>query len=556
MSDGTLRIIPLGGLGEIGLNLMVIEYCPADTDEAVAIAVDCGLMFPEQEMLGIDVVIPDFSYLREKHHLKAVVFTHGHEDHIGALPHLLREFNVPVYGTPFTLGLLRDKLDEHGLLDDTALHEFRPRQSWQVGPFTLEGIHVTHSIVDAVALAITTPLGTIIHTGDFKLDQTPIDGRRSDLTRLAEWGERGVLLLLSDSTNVERPGSTPSERTVTRPLEDLMAHASGKVLVATFASHVHRVRQVIDLSLAQGRSVGVVGKSLVGNIEIARATGHLQKIPPDAFIDVAKLADRDPHTVTLLTTGSQGEPLSALSRIAAGAHPQVKLAPGDTVILSSRVIPGNERTIARLIDHLCRRGAEVYYEAIACVHVSGHASQEELQLMLNLVRPRFFVPVHGEYRYLVRHCELARGVGIDPTGVFLLENGQVLEMTAAGAGVTEPVQAGRVFVDGLGGIEQEVLRDRRHMAEDGLVVVILGIAQQTGELLSGPDFLSRGFLPTNTDEEVAAAKEVVRNTLSELPPESRTDTGVVKEQVRQSLRRYCRRTFGRRPVVLPFVMEM
>lgn len=555
MSNGTLRIIPLGGLGEIGLNLMVIEYCPAGTEAAVAIAVDCGLMFPEQQMLGIDVVIPDLSYVREKHHLQAIVFTHGHEDHIGALPHLLREFNVPVYGTPFTLGLLRDKLDEHNLLDDTELHEFRPRQSWQIGPFTIEGIHVTHSIVDAVALAITTPLGTIIHTGDFKFDQTPIDGQRPDLTRLAEWGERGVLLLLSDSTNVERPGTTPSERTVTRPMEMLIAHAPGKVLVATFASHIHRIRQVVDLSLTQGRTLSVVGKSLIGNIEIARETGHL-KAPADAFIEVSKVSDRDPRTVTLLTTGSQGEPLSALARIAVGDHPQVKIVPGDTVILSSRVIPGNERTIARLIDHLCRRGAEVYYEAIACVHVSGHACQEELQLMLNLVRPRYFVPIHGEYRYLVRHCQLAREVGLDPDGVFLLENGQVLEISADGACVAAPVHAGRVFVDGLGGIEEEVLRDRRHMAEDGMVVVILGVEQQTGELLSGPDLLSRGFLPSTNGEGFDAAKEIVRTTLNELPAESRTDTGVVKERVRQALRRYFRRTFGRRPMVLPFVMEM
>jgi ribonuclease J len=555
MNDGTLRIIPLGGLGEIGLNLMLIEYCAADSGETAAIAVDCGLMFPEQGMLGIDVVIPDFSYLREKRHLQAVVFTHGHEDHIGALPHLLREFNVPVYGTPFTLGLLRDKLVEHDLLEVTDLHEFHPRQVWQVGPFTLEGISVTHSIVDAVALAIITPLGTIIHTGDFKLDQTPIDGRRSDLTRLAEWGERGVLLLLSDSTNVERPGSTPSERVVTRPLEELIAHASGKVLVATFASHIHRIRQVIDLSLQQGRAIGVVGKSLIGNIEIARETGHL-KIPPDTFIEVTKLADRDPRTVTLLTTGSQGEPLSALSRIAVGDHPHVELGPGDTVILSSRVIPGNERTIARLLDHLSRRGAEVYYEAIACVHVSGHASQEELRLMLNLVRPRFFVPIHGEYRYLTRHCQLARDVGVDPAGIFLLEDGQVLEIDAEGARVTEPVRAGRVFVDGLGGIEEEVLRDRRHMAEDGLVVAILGVEQQTGELLTGPDLLSRGFWATTNGEGFDAAKEAVRAALDELPLESRTDIGTVKEQVRQSLRRYFRRRLGRRPVVLPFVMEM
>ncbi|HXG18072.1 MAG TPA: ribonuclease J [Methylomirabilota bacterium] len=555
MSNGILRVIPLGGLGEIGLNLMLIEYCPHGEGEPVAIAIDCGLMFPEQEMLGIDIVIPDFSYLRERRHLKAVIFTHGHEDHIGALPHLLKEFNVPVYGTPFTIGLLRDKLDEHGLLSETELHEIRPRQVWEIGPFTIEGIHVTHSIVDALAFAITTPLGTIIHTGDFKLDQTPIDGKRTDLARLAEWGERGVLLLMSDSTNVERPGATPSERTLTRPLENLIAHAQGKVLVATFASHIHRVRQIIDLSLAQGRTVGVVGRSLVDNIEIARDTGHL-RIPPDAFIDVGKVPDRDPRTVTLLTTGSQGEPLSALSRIAAGDHPQVKLGAGDVVIFSSRVIPGNERAISRLIDHLYRRGAEVYYEAVACVHVSGHASQDELQLMLNLVRPRYFIPIHGEYRFLVRHCDLARGVGVDPTGVFLLENGHVLEITADGAHLSEPVRAGRVFVDGLEGIEHEVLRDRRHLAEDGLVVAIVRVDQQTGELVNGPDLLSRGFLPSNDGEDFAAAKEAVSVSLNELPPESRTDTGIVKEQVRLSLRRYFRRTFGRRPVVLPFVMEM
>jgi ribonuclease J len=555
MSNGILRIIPLGGLGEIGLNLMLIEYCPDGDGEAVAIAIDCGLMFPEPELLGIDIVIPDFTYLREKQHLQAIIFTHGHEDHIGALPHLLREFNVPVYGTPFTLGLLHDKLEEHDLLSQTDLREVRPRVSWEIGPFTIEGIHVTHSIVDAVAFAITTPLGTIIHTGDFKLDQTPIDGQRPDLARLAEWGERGVLLLMSDSTNVERAGSTPSESTLTRPLENLFAHASGKVLVSTFASHVHRIRQVIELSLAQGRVVGVVGRSLVENIELARETGHL-RIPSDALVDVAKLADRDPRTVTLLTTGSQGEPLSALSRIAAGDHPQVKIRDGDMVVLSSRVIPGNDRAIARLIDHLNRRGAEVVYEAVACVHVSGHASRDELQLMLNLVRPRYFVPIHGEYRFLVRHCDLARGVGVDPTGVFLLENGHVLEMTEDGACVVEPVRAGRVFVDGLEGIEYEVIRDRRHMAEDGLVVAVVGIAQQTGELLNGPDLLSRGFLPSNDGVDFAAAKEAVCSALSELPPESRTDTGIVKEQVRLSLRRHFRRTIGRRPVVLPFVMEM
>ncbi len=555
MSDGRLRIVPLGGLGEIGLNLMLIEYCPASSAEAVAIAIDCGLMFPEHEMLGIDIVIPDLSYLRAQHNLQAVVLTHGHEDHIGALPHLLKEFQVPVYGTPFTLGLVRDKLREHRLADAVQLHEFRPRESWQIGPFRLEGIHVTHSIVDASALAITTPLGTIIHTGDFRFDQTPIDGQRSDLSRFAEWGEQGVLLLMSDSTNVERAGSTPSERTVTRPLEDIIAHAQGKVLVATFASHIHRIRQVVDLSVKQGRQVGVVGRRLVSNIGIAEETGHLP-LPQEALIDIASVPDRAPSSVTLLTTGSQGEPLSALSQIAVGDHRRISLEAGDTVILSSRVIPGNERTIARLIDHLSRRGAEVYYEAITCVHVSGHAAQDELRLMLNLVRPQYFVPIHGEYRFLVRHCELAREVGVDPNKVFLLENGQVLEMQAGDAHLAGSVPAGRVFVDGLEGIEKEVLRDRRHVAEDGLVVAIIGLEQQTGALLSGPDLLSRGFLPSTDGDGYAAAKEVVRAMLDALPAESRTDSGVVKEQVRLVLRRYFRKTLGRRPVVLPFVIEM
>ena len=555
MSDGQLRVIPLGGLGEIGLNLMLIEYLPADDSPPVAIAVDCGLMFPEQQMLGIDVVIPDFTYLHEQHHLQAIVFTHGHEDHIGALPYLLKEFDVPVYGTPFTIGLIRDKLAEHNLLEYTVIHEFRPRQEWQIGPFTLESIRVTHSIADASALAISTPLGTIIHSGDFKIDHTPIDDEQTDLKRLAEWGERGVLLLLADSTNVERAGTNPSERTLTRPLENLIAQSEGKVLVATFASHIHRIRQIIDLSVKQGRAVGVVGRRLVSNIGIAQETGHLP-IPAGALMDTGAVAKRDPKSVTLLTTGSQGEPMSALTRIAMDAHSQVKLAAGDTVILSSRVIPGNERTIARLIDHLHRRGAEVYYEAIACVHVSGHACQDELRLMLNLVRPQYFVPIHGDYRHLVRHCALAREVGVAPENVFLLENGGVLEIDQEGAFATEPIQAGRVFVDGLQGIEEELIRDRRHMAADGLVVAIVGIDQQTGELLNGPDLLSRGFLTSTNGEGFTDAKDIVRTTLSELSLESRTDIGMVKEQVRVSLRRYFRRTLGRRPVVLPFVMEM
>ncbi len=553
---GKLRIVPLGGLGEFGLNFMLLEYFPSGQEEAVAIAIDCGLMFPEQEMLGVDLVIPDTGYLREHRHLKAFVFTHGHEDHIGALPYVLKEFPVPVFATPFTLGLIRDRLQEHRMLAEAELHTFTPRHPWHIGPLRLEGIHVTHSTVDAVALAITTPLGTIIHTGDFKLDHTPVDGKVPDLARLAEYAEAGVLLLLSDSTNVERQGFTPSETSLSRSLEDIMAHTPGKVVVATFASHIHRLQQIADLAYRQGRYVGIVGKRLMTNTRIAEETGHLS-FPPGVVLDPGEIPHLPPERVVLLTTGSQGEALSALTRIASNDHPQVKLQPGDTVILSARIIPGNERAVARLIDHLHRRGAAVQYERVAPVHVSGHASQEELKLMLNLVRPRYFVPIHGEYRHLVRHGELARGVGLSPERVFLLEDGEVLEVDEAGARKTEMVRAGRVFVDGLADIEEEVLRDRRHMAEDGVVVVIVGLNLHTGEILAGPDLLSRGFLPTpNGGESLEKAKAVVRESIAELPAELRTDPAAVQEQVRRALRRYFRHLFGRRPVVLPFVMEM
>ncbi len=555
MSDGKVRIVPLGGLGEIGLNLMIVEFCPAGSDRTEAIAVDCGLMFPEQQMLGIDVVVPDFTYIRQIDSLRAVVLTHGHEDHIGALPHLLREFNVPVYGTRFTIGLVRDKLGEHGLLESANLHEYRPREVWEIGPFTIEGIHVTHSIVDASALAITTPLGTILHTGDFRFDYTPIDGRKSDLDRLAEIGEAGVLLLLSDSTNVDREGTTGSERSITLPIEDLISNSRGKVLVATFASHILRIRQVMELSAAQGRLISIVGRRLVNNIGIAEETGHLP-VQSEAIIDVASVRDRDPKSVTLLTTGSQGEPLSALSRIASGMHKQVTINSNDTVILSSRVIPGNEKTIARLIDDLNRRGADVHYEAVACVHVSGHAAQDELRLMLRLVRPQYFVPIHGEYRFLMKHCELARESGLDPNGVFLLEDGQVLEIDASGASEAGSVEAGRVFVDGLSRIQDEVLRDRRQVAREGFIIAIIGLDHQTGEILSGQDILSRGFLSVADGKGYDGAKAAILIMLEELPRQQRSDSDVVKEQLRLVVRRYFRRTLGRRPVVLPFVMEM
>jgi ribonuclease J len=551
--SGTLRIIPLGGLGEIGLNCLVIEY--AD----VAIAVDCGLMFPELHMLGIDLVIPDLSYLqRLGDRFLGFVITHGHEDHIGALPYVLRDLPAPVYATPLAAGLITEKLREHDLLASTRLEVYRPRRPWQMGPFAIEAIHMTHSIVDAVALAITTPLGTIVHSGDFKIDQTPIDGIASDLACLAEYAARGVLLLLSDSTNAEREGYTASERSVRDDLDRIFRETPGKIFFSTFSSHVHRLAQVIELSQRHGRRVVTVGRSLNNSIKIASQLGYLQ-FPPSLFADVGDLKQMEPQQVTLLTTGSQGEPLSALIRIAVGDHGQVRMAPEDAVVLSSRIIPGNEKSISNMINHIYRRGAAVHHSGTAAVHVSGHASQEELKLLLRLIRPRYFVPVHGEYRHLVKHRGLAQSVGMAPESTFLLEDGHVLTIDPGGAHVGEPVHAGRVFVDGkgIGDVEDVVLRDRRHLSSDGLVLVILGIDQQSGEVIAGPDLVSRGFiLEQDGQEYLERAKAVVVETLQQVTSESRADSMEVKEEVRKALKRFFTRTLERRPVIVPFIMEM
>ena len=436
-----LRVIPLGGLGEIGLNLLVLEY--GDT----AIAIDCGVMFPDEQMLGIDVAIPDVSYLRTLGpRFKAIFLTHGHEDHIGALPYVLGEMPVPVYGTPLTLGFVRGRLREHAVEADLHAYE---REPCRVGPFVLEPFAVTHSIPDSVGLAIRTPVGTVVHTGDFKLDQTPMDGRLSDLARLAELGAEGVELLLSDSTNAEHPGVTPSERTVGTQLERIFRDAAGRIVLTTFSSHIHRMQQVIDLAVRFGRRVAFVGRSLVSHTAVARDLGLLQ-IPDGTLLDATAARELAPSQLVLITAGSQAEAASALVRIAMDAHKVVSLAPGDVVVLSSRIIPGNERAISSLVNHLYRRGAIVYYDRVAPVHVSGHASQEELKLMLNLVRPRHFVPVHGEYRHLVRHCRLATEVGVPMWRCHLLEDGDVLELDGGEARRGERVTAGRVFVDGRG----------------------------------------------------------------------------------------------------------
>jgi ribonuclease J len=544
-----LRIVPLGGLGEIGLNLLVLEY--GDT----AIAIDCGVLFPDEQMPGIDVAIPDLTYLRALgERFRAVFLTHGHEDHIGALPYLLGEQRVPVHGTPLTLGFVRERLREH---DIGATLVAYGREPCRVGAFTVEPFAVTHSIPDAVGLAIGTPLGTIVHTGDFKIDQTPLDGRLPDIGRLAELGAEGVLLLFSDSTNVEHPGVTPSERTVGAELESIFRQASGRILVTTFSSHIHRMQQVIALAVRHGRKVALVGRSLVSHLAVARDLGILD-VPDSVFVDLASARDLPRERVAYLTAGSQAEATSALVRIAMDDHKHVALAPGDVVVLSSRIIPGNERAIGSLVNHLYRRGAVVYYDRVARVHVSGHASQEELKLVLNLVRPRHFVPVHGEYRHLVRHVRLAQEVGVPAERCHLLEDGDVLAIDAAGVRRADRVTAGRVFVDGkgIGEVGDLVLRDRRHLSQDGLVLAVLAVHQQSGEIVAGPDLVSRGVVGEEAGPEVLeAARGAVLEALADINRESRTDPAEVKEEVYRALRRYFKR-LDRRPVILPFVMEM
>jgi ribonuclease J len=552
-ADAPLHIVPLGGLGEIGLNCLIVEHAGR------AFAIDCGVMFPDTTMLGVDLVIPELDYLdRLGDGFLGFVITHGHEDHIGALPYALKGRSVPVHATPMAAGLIEARLAEHGLDGEVELRTFRARERLEIGPFVVDPIPVTHSIVDAVALAVQTPRGLVIHTGDFKFDHTPIDGRTTDVQALADYGARGVLLLLSDSTNAERAGTTGSECSVRGGLEDVFQGATGRIFFSTFSSHVHRIQQVLDLSVAAERRVVVVGRSLLNSIRIATDLGHL-KFPPALFAETSDLASLAAERVTVLTSGSQGEPLSALTRISMGDHPHVQMEAGDSVVLSSRIIPGNERTIGNMINHMVRRGARVFHARNAHVHVSGHASQEELAFMLGLVRPRTFVPVHGEYRHLACHAGLAAQVGVPSDGIFLLENGQVLEIDAAGARRAEPVGAGRVFVDGkgIGDVSDIVIRDRRHLSQDGLLLAVLAIDQHTGEVIAGPDFVSHGvFAEGDLPRHFDAARQVVAETLARIAPESRTDSLEVKEELRKALRRYLSKTLDRRPVILPFVMEM
>jgi ribonuclease J len=547
-----LKVIPLGGLGEFGLNMMLLEYGGA------SIAIDCGLMFPGADLLGIDLVIPDVSYLLEKRdRLKAIVLSHAHEDHVGALPYILNHLSVPIFGTRLTLGLLNNKLREHGLDNTADIREITAGKPWEIPPFQIEGIRVTHSLMDCLALAIETPVGTVIHTGDFKIDNTPMEGEMFDFQRFAAYGEKGVLLLLSDSTNVERNGYTPSEREVSRNLEQIFQESRGKILVSTFSSSIPRIQQVVDISESCGRRVVLSGRSMIRNSQVAAELGYL-RLPRSFMTENEHWHELPAEKLAFLTTGSQGEPLSVLHRVALDDHKSIKVGPGDTVILSSKFIPGNEKTISNLINHLYRRGAEVHYEKVSEIHVSGHASQEELKTMLQLTRPRYFVPIHGEYRHLVKHRKLAQDVGVPQDHCFVLEDGDILEMTATSAKKVQPIQAGRVFVDGkgVGDVGDVVIRDRRHLSEDGMVLAVMAIHQQSGEIVAGPDLISRGFMRDEEGEEaLGQARKVVLDVLSSLNRETRTDSAELQEEVRKALRRYFRKRLERHPVVLPYIIE-
>ncbi|MEK7753779.1 MAG: ribonuclease J [Acidobacteriota bacterium] len=556
MVERKLQVIPLGGLGEFGMNCMALRY----GDDIVVI--DAGMMFPDAELLGVDIVTPDFTYLEEnREHVRALILTHGHEDHIGATPFLLAQLNLPVYATAFTLALVERRLDEHEMLAQAKLNVVKPGDRIEIGPFQIEFIHVTHSIMSAVALAITTPLGVIIHTGDFKIDATPTDNQLFDLHTLAAYGKRGVLLLLSDSTNVDRPGYTESERAVRPRLEDIFSRADRRLLIACFSSSIHRMQQILELSAEYGRKVALVGRSMVSVTEIAHSLGLLH-IPDGILLRPQEIMSAQPSKVTVLISGTQGEPMSALSRVAVDNHKNFSIEPGDTVVLSSRIIPGNEKPIFRMVNHLARRGADVIYGSMnPPVHVSGHGSAEDLKLMLNLVRPRYFAPIHGEYRQLSKHATLAqhlRTQGLEDT--FILETGQTLELDSRGARKGARVTVGRVCIDS-GTIDEVVedivIRDRRHLSEDGFVLPIIAINKNTGRSEGLPEIVSRGFVsPEDGSDLLQSARQVVARTLEQSTAEERGDWGVMQEKIRADLKRFLIKETSRRPLIMPVILEV
>ena len=552
-NNQTLLAIPLGGLGEFGMNMMVFRY----GDDIIV--VDAGMMFPESELLGVDLVIPDITYLKQNQHLvRAIVLTHGHEDHIGALPYILRDLNVPIYGTRFTLALVKKRLEEAGLLESATLREVLPGRRIELGPFEIEFISVTHSTIDCVALAIRTPLGVIIHTGDFKIDQTPVDKVPFDLHAFARYGNEGVLALFSDSTNVERPGFTPSERTIVPRIEELARSAPRRVVLSCFASSIHRIQQVIDIAERVGRKIAFVGRSMIDNVEIAHNLDCL-RIPDGMVVRPQDIRSFEPKKIIILASGSQAEPMSSLSRIAVDNHRFVSVDENDTVILSARIIPGNEKAIFRMLDHMFRRRALVYYDNSAgTIHVSGHGSQEEQKLILRLVKPKYFIPVHGEYRHLFRHAALAHQLGAVSEEIMLMEDGKCIEFTEDGAFRRDPVTAGRVLVDSgsLEEIEAIVVRDRKHLSEEGVVIPIIAIDKHTGKLESAPEVVSRGLMSENNGELLEGAKEIVMKTFELSNLEERADWSVIKEKIRVDLKRYIGKQTSKRPLILPVILEV
>lgn len=551
--EDKIRIVPLGGLGEIGKNMTVVEI---GGDLAI---IDAGVMFPEDDMPGVDLVIPDITYLVENaSRVKGIFLTHGHEDHIGGVPYVLRQLNVPVYGTKLTLGLLRVKLIEHGLERSTDLREINAGERIQVGNFDVEFIHVNHSIAGVVALAFHTALGAIIHCSDFKFDQTPYDGRVADFYSFANLGKKGVLCLLSDSTNAERPGYTASEKKVGDTLRQIFAKAEGRILIATFASNVHRIQQIFDAAAKEGRYVSVTGRSMIKTVEVASELGYLD-IPDGMLIELDKLDRLPKEKSVIITTGSQGEPMSALSRMAMAEHNRISITPGDTVIISASPIPGNEKSVGRIINQLFKEGAHVIYEPHLGVHTSGHAQQEELKLLLNLCKPRYFIPIHGEHRMLLKHAELAEATGVAKDNIIISEIGLPVEFTSEGVQMRDRVVSGQVFVDGLGvgDVGNIVLRDRRQLSTDGILIVVVTMNKQLGKIVAGPDIVSRGFVYVRESEELMEearlkAKDAIEGCLTQ----NVSDWGAIKSAIRDSLNRYVWEKTKRRPMILPIIMEI
>ena len=549
-----LKIIPLGGLHEIGKNITVFEY------ENEMIVVDCGLSFPEDDMLGVDLVIPDITYLEQnKDKIKGLVITHGHEDHIGSVPYFLKKINIPIYATKLTVGLIKNKLEEHKLLKTTKLVEVTQGQTIKLGKnFKVEFIRSSHSIPDSVMLAITTPAGTILHTGDFKVDFTPIDGKIMDFGRIAELGNKGILALMSDSTNSERKGFTMSESSVGEVFDKLFLHCTKRIVVATFASNVHRVQQIVNCAIKYNRKIAVCGRSMINMITTARELGYIE-CPENLFIDIDMIKNYPDENLVIITTGSQGEPMSALTRMAAGDHRKVKITPNDLIIISATPIPGNEKYVSKVIDDLMQIGAEVVYSSLEDVHVSGHACQEEQKLIIALAKPKYFIPVHGEYRQLIAHSETAQSMGYDKEHIIMLQNGRILEINEDGAELTGTVPNGRVLVDGLGvgDVGNIVLRDRQHLSQDGLIVIVLTMDSNTGEVIAGPDVISRGFVYVRESENLMdEVKSVVRHEIAKCEEKGIRDWSTIKSTVRENLRDYVFAKTKRNPMIIPIIMEV